>query len=215
MSTAAVADANATALAPAKKGKKKLILIIAVALLVLAVGGVGAMLLLKKKSHDAEGDAEHSGPSERRATASGGVIKPAERSAPVFVPLEPFTVNLADRDAERYVQVGITLEVTDAHTGEQIKLYMPAIRNHFLLAIADNTSTELLAREGKLRLGEKLRREAARALGYTVPEMESEPSPKDAAASEDERPAKKRRNNAKEDIDLPVRAVQFSNFIIQ
>ncbi|MCK7493223.1 MAG: flagellar basal body-associated FliL family protein [Comamonadaceae bacterium] len=27
------------------------------------------------------------------------------------MPLDPFTVNLADRDAERYAQVGITLEV--------------------------------------------------------------------------------------------------------
>ena len=30
---------------------------------------------------------------------------------PAFVPLDPFTVNLADREAERYAQVGITLEL--------------------------------------------------------------------------------------------------------
>ncbi|MDQ2779338.1 MAG: flagellar basal body-associated FliL family protein [Pseudomonadota bacterium] len=213
---AAVPDAAASAQAPAKKGKKKLIIIIAVAVLVLAAGGAGAMLLLKKKPHEGDADAEHSETSEHGATAGAGVVKPAERPAPVFVPLEPFTVNLADRDAERYAQVGITLEVEDAHIGEQIKLYMPAIRNHFLLAIADNTATDLLAREGKLRLGEKLRREAARALGYTVPEMAAEPAPKDAGESDDAKPkTKKKKSGKKEELDLPVRAVQFSNFIIQ
>ena len=210
MSTAAAAAADATASAPAKKGKKKLIIIVAVAVLVLALGGVAALLLLKKKPHDGDADAEA---GERGATVSESVVKPADRPAPVFVPLEPFTVNLADRDAERYAQIGITLEVADAHTGEQIKAYMPAIRNHFLLAIADNTATELLAREGKVRLSERLRREAARALGYTVPEMESkEPAP---AAAEGEKPKQSKKKGAKEKIELPVRAVQFSNFIIQ
>ena len=214
MSTAAVADAAATAPAPAKKGKKKLIIIVAVAVLVLAVAGIGAMLLLKKKPHDGDADAEHAAAGEHSATASAGVIKPAERPAPVFVPLEPFTVNLADRDAERYAQVGITLEVADAHTGEQIKLYMPAIRNHFLLAIADNTATDLLARQGKVRLGEKLRREAARALGYTVPESETEPQ-EEAAADGAKAKKKKKTGGAKDEIELPVHAVHFSNFIVQ
>jgi flagellar FliL protein len=39
----------------------------------------------------------------------------------VFVPLEPFTVNLADREAERYAQIGMTLEIEDAKVGDQIK----------------------------------------------------------------------------------------------
>lgn len=221
MSTAAVADAAAAAPAPApaKKGKKKLIILIVVAVLVLAIGGVGAMLLLKKKPHDGEADGEHAEAGDH-ASASGGVIKPAERPAPVFVPLEPFTVNLADRDAERYAQVGITLEIADAKTGDQIKLYMPAIRNYFLLAIADNTATELLAREGKIKLGERLRRDAARALGYTVPEMAAEGGAKkeakgDAESDEDKPAKKKKKASAKEEIELPVRAVHFSNFIVQ
>jgi hypothetical protein len=53
----------------------------------------------------------------------------------VFVPLDPFTVNLADRDAERYAQIGVTLEIEDAKVGDQIKAYMPAIRNNILMAM--------------------------------------------------------------------------------
>ncbi len=219
MSTAAAASTDAPA--PAKKGKKKLIIIVAIAVLLLGGGGAGAMLLLKKKPHDSGADGEHAEqgePAGGKSAANGGVIKPEARPAPVFVPLEPFTVNLSDRDAERYAQVGITLEIDDAKTGEQIKTYMPAIRNHFLMALADSSAADLLARDGKLRLAEKLRREGARALGYTVPEMAAEPEPDEAAADDEEAPkkkSKKPRKKAKVELDLPIRAVHFSNFIIQ
>ncbi len=217
MSTAAVAPADAAP--PVKKGKKKLIMIIAIAVLLLGGGGAGAMLLLKKKPHDADADGDHAEQSEHSATpsASAGVIKPEPRPAPVFVPLDPFTVNLADRDAERYAQVGITLEIDDAKTGELIKTYMPAIRNHFLLALADSNAADLLARNGKLRLAEKLRREAARALGYTVPEMAPEPEADEADAEGGDAPKKKAKKPKKKvkELELPIRAVHFSNFIIQ
>ena len=39
---------------------------------------------------------------------------------PVFVELDPFTVNLADKESERYAQIGLTLEIDDAKTGEDL-----------------------------------------------------------------------------------------------
>ena len=48
-----------------------------------------------------------------------------------------FTVNLADRDAERYAQLGVTLELDDTKTGDLVKAYMPAIRNKTVLHIMD------------------------------------------------------------------------------
>jgi flagellar protein FliL len=134
------------------------------------------------------------------------------KAVPAFVPLDPFTVNLADRDADRYAQIGITLEVDDAKTGDQIKNYMPAIRNNILMAIADRTAGELLGRDGKAQLAERLRRETARALGYEVGDDE-------AAADEDEeeeKPKKKKKKSARKPaVVLPIKAVHFSNFIIQ
>ena len=41
------------------------------------------------------------------------------KAVPVFVPLDNFTVNLADREAERYAQIGISLELNDAKAGEE------------------------------------------------------------------------------------------------
>jgi flagellar protein FliL len=198
---AAVADAGAP-----KKGKKKMIVILA-AVLALAGAGGGAVLMMKKKAQDAaaeseDGEAEHGGSHAKAAS------KRDPKAVPTFVPLDPFTVNLADREAERYVQVGITLEVDDAKVGEQIKNYMPAIRNNILLALADKTAAQLMERDGKAKLAEQVRRETARAMGYEVSDPDEE------EAEDDDKP-KKRKKKAKKEAPLPVSAVHFSNFIIQ
>jgi flagellar FliL protein len=196
------AAAPATAAAP-PKGKKKLIVIIAVALLVVLGGGGAALMMMKKKAAAAEG--------EDGAAASSTAAAPAEAAhkeagaPPTFVPLDPFTVNLADPGADRYAQVAITLEVADAHGAEEVKTYMPAIRNNVLLAISERTAADLMGREGKSKLAESIRRDASRAMGFDVPDDEA-----DGAA----KPAPARKKKAKQ-AELPIKAVQFSNFIIQ
>ena len=134
----------------------------------------------------------------------------------MFVPLEPFTVNLADRDAERFAQVGITLEFNDPKMGEQVKLYMPAIRNNVLMAIADRTAAELLGREGKDKLARKVANAATRALGF---EAEDDDEDEEAAAAEDNAKTKadpkKKKKKKRRPPESPVKAVHFSNFIIQ
>lgn len=190
MSTATATDAPLPT-----KGHKKLILIVALALLLLGGAGGGALLLLKNSAQEEIAEDEDGAPAPGTRTSSG---------SPTFVPLDMFTVNLADRNADRYAQIGITLEIDGSGTGDRIKAFMPAVRNNILMAIADRTAGELLAREGKTELAERVKRETARALGYQVPD----PEPEDAAA-----PARKKARVA--ETSLPVRAVHFSNFIIQ
>jgi flagellar FliL protein len=194
--------------APAPKGKKKLIIIIAaVAALVLVGGGGGAYFLMKKKA-TVEADAEAA--AGEGAAPAHAAEKHDPKAAPVFVPLDPFTVNLADREADRYAQVGITLEIEDAHIGDQIKAYMPAIRNNILMAIADRTAGDLMGRDGKTRLAERLRRETSRVLGYAVPDEDG------AAGTENGgKPEPKTKKQLKAEAEMPVKAVHFSNFIIQ
>jgi flagellar FliL protein len=217
MSTAATAT-EAPVAAPAK-GKKKLIIIIAAVLAVVLIGGgAGAYFMMKKSAAAADAAAAADGDEGGAATASdhapaksGG--KKDAAHAPVFVPLEPFTVNLADREAERYAQIGVTLEIEDAKVGDQIKTYMPAIRNNILMAIADRTAADLMGRDGKTRLAQRIVRETSRALGYAV---EDEPGEEAAAAEDDHAPAKKPAKRKKKSSEpLPVKAVHFSNFIIQ
>ena len=84
---------------------------------------------------------------------------------PVFLPLDLFTVNLADRDAERYAQVGVTLELADPKTSDLLKAYMPAVRNDVLMLIAHKKAAELQDRAGKLELAREIRRVALKPLG--------------------------------------------------
>jgi len=199
MATAAPPTITTEAPPPAK-GKKKLIIMIAVAVLVLAGGGGAAVVLMKKKPAAAEGE---DGEPVAHAVAHD------PKAVPVFVPMDPFTVNLADREAERYAQVGITLEITDAKVGEQIKAFMPAIRNNILMTIADRTAGELADREGKLQLAEKIRREASRAMGVEIEQEEPE-------VVDEEAPKKTKKKAKKKAAQvLPIKAVHFSNFIIQ
>ena len=218
MSAAAAADAP-----PPAKSKKKLVILIAVVAVVLAGGGGAAVFMMKKKAAaealeagdgETSADASATNAGDATADAHGPAKAGAKRdpaAVPVFVPMDPFTVNLADRDAERYAQIGVTLEIIDAKTGDQIKNYMPAIRNNILMAIADRTAAELMGREGKTRLAEKIKRETARALGYEVggdDEAESGPA--------EDQPAKALKKKKKPAAAvLPIKAVHFSNFIIQ
>ncbi len=203
MSAATAVDA-----APPAKGKKKLIIIVAAVLAVVLGGGGAAMVMMKKKAADSEESAEaDAGKPSKKAAA-----KRDPKAVPLFVPLDPFTVNLADRNADRYAQLAVTLEIDDPTLELQLKNYMPAIRNNILLAIADRTAGELLARDGKERLAQRIMRETSRALGYDVPTEEE--LAEEEAEPQDESPKKKKRKKAAEP-DLPIRGVHFSNFIIQ
>ncbi len=214
MSTAA-AENNEVVEAPPKRslGKKKLLVLLAAALLRVAVAGGGLVFYLKKKRAAAEAEAE--------APAQAESVEAAKRDpkvVPTFVPLETFTVNLADTEAERYAQVGVTLELDDPKVADQIKAYMPAIRNNILMVLAHKTSQELLEREGKQKLAFEIKREAARALGVEIEDEWAAKQAKAAAKAASgsasgaapKPPAKKRIYEPS-----PIRQVHFSNFIIQ
>lgn len=191
--------AAATADAPAPKGKKKLLIIIIAAVAVLLLAGVGALLLLKKSPADEEdAGAAHAKPAVSKARDP--------HAKPVYVPLEPFTVNLADKEAERYAQVGITLELVDAETEGSLKTFMPAVRNNVLMLLAHKTSAELLERDGKEKLAKEVARETARGLGIEVEDEEDE---------DEEVSSKRKKRKRAPPPELPITAVYFSTFIIQ
>ena len=198
---AAATAPEATDAVPVAKGKKKKLIIIGAALaLLLAAGGGAAVFVMKKRAAAAAAAAEEDGGGAEKEAAEAKPVKADLKHAPTFVPLDPFTVNLADREAERFAQVGVTLELTDAKAGDLLKAYMPAIRNNILLALGSKTAAQLIERDGKLRLAEEIRREALRPLGYELAPV-ARTAPGKPAAEDDE--------------PVPIRAVHFSNFIIQ
>src|ERR1700749_763583 len=162
--SAAAAAADAPAAKPG--GKKKLVVMIAVAALVLGGGGVGALVFMKKQKAAAEAAAADADDSDAAPVKHEKKKEKGEK--PVFIPMDPFVVNLADHEADRYAQIGITLEVPDEHVSEEIKTYLPAIRNNILLLLAHKPSTDLAGSEGKELLAREIRREALRAMGEEV-----------------------------------------------
>jgi flagellar FliL protein len=190
----AVAGADA-----AKGGGKKKLIIILIAVLVLVLGGGGAALLLLKKKAAAE---DEDGATSETAPAHAAA-KPG--TPPVFVPLDPFTVNLADKEVDRFAQIGITLEVQDAHTADTIKAYLPAIRSNVLMVLAHKTSGELLTLEGKQKLAREIMRESVRPMGIELDNDEE-----DVAGD-----APKKKKKKKHNVESPVSQVLFSTFIVQ
>jgi flagellar protein FliL len=196
-----MATAAPDAAPAAAGGKKKLILIIAIVLVVVLVGGVGAVLLLKKKP-PAEGEDGEEAESSQHVE----VAKPKPGTPPVFLPVDPFTVNLSDKDVDRYAQIAVTLEVVDQKTADMLKNYMPAIRSGVLMVLSHKSATDLLSKEGKEKLQKEIQAEAVRPLGFEV-ELEEE------APADEEAPKKKRKKKRAQ--MLPVTQVLFSQFIVQ
>ena len=208
--SAAAAAADAV---PAKSGgKKKLVLMVAVAALVLGGGGVGALVYMKKQKAAAEEAAAAAEDGDAEAAPAKHEKKKEKGEKPVFIPMDPFVVNLADHDADRYAQIGITLEVPDEHVGEEIKTYLPAIRNNILLLLAHKSSADLAGGDGKELLAKQIRREALKAMGEDVEDDDAEAAPAAEGASA---PARKKKKKAAAADTAPIRSVQFSSFIIQ
>ena len=84
--------------------------------------------------------------------AEAKVAEPEKRKAPVFLPLEQFTVNLTTVTTDRYLQVGITLEVSGGDIADQLKQQMPVVRSRILLLLAAKTAEELASTAGKQKL---------------------------------------------------------------
>jgi len=199
--------AAAAAEAPAAKsgGKKKLVMMVAVGALVLGGGGVGGLMFMKKQKEAAAAAAEEG--DDAPAAKAPAKKHDDKKEKPVFVPMDPFVVNLADHESDRYAQIGITLEVADEHAAEDIKNYLPAIRNNILLLLAHKSSADLAGGDGKELLAKQIRKESLRAMGEEVEDDEDE----GAAASA---PARKKKKKKVAD-EGPIRSVQFSSFIIQ
>lgn len=182
------ATPNAAApVAPAPAKSKKLIVIVAVVALLAIVAAAAYVWMLQR---------QHSGADEDGAAA-------AEATVPTFLPLDNMVANLSDPGGDRFVQLGITLELADEKTAATVKQYLPSIRNGILMLVSQRTADELLTREGKEKLASDIQSEVAAPLGYGAKTKKRERD--DDMDEESPRRARK----------SPVRRVLFSSFIIQ
>lgn len=177
------------------KGKNKMVLILVIVLVLVLAGGAAAFFMFSRSS----GGDEEGGYAD-------SAKKAAPKAAPTFFPMDTMVVNLADPGGDRFAQIGITLEVEDQKTADQIKQFLPSIRSGILMLVSQRTSEELLLREGKEKLAKDILREVSKPLGYSVPkENLRKKNSDDEEGEEDQRRLPKN----------PVSRVLFSSFIIQ
>lgn len=120
---------------PAGKSKTKLFIIIGAVVVLLGGGGAAAWFLTQGSQHPGEAKSE-------------------PPKAPVFLPLETFTVNL--QGGEQYLQTDITLQVADEAQVEGIKLQMPRVRSRMLALLSSKQASELTTAEDKKKLTQEI-----------------------------------------------------------
>lgn len=144
------AAANQAEAPPKKKGKK--LLVMAIVMLTIGAGGA-AWHFMKPRPVDA---------------AAAKKAPPKKES--VFLPMENFTINLTSPAIDRYLQLGITLEVANPAIAEELKRQMPAVRSRILLLLASKTPEDLATTVGKQKLiGELLAEARAPLAGSELP----------------------------------------------
>lgn len=200
MSAAApTADASADA-----KPKSKKLLFIIVGVLVLALIGAGAAFFLLKQNQASE-EGEENGAQTEEARAPAPPPKRDPKALPTFLPLDAMVVNLADEGGNRFAQVAITLQLDDPKIGDEIKAYMPTIRNGILMLISQRTAEQMLAMEGKSDLTQDIIAEISGVMGYDYEDPRE-------SADETAKGGKPKRRRA---VYNPIQGVLFSSFIVQ
>jgi flagellar FliL protein len=128
---------------PAKKGKGKLVLILLILLALGGGAGGGAWWWMAKSQaasgHDAKAGGEHGG-----ITEESGVL-----------PLEQFTVNLADEEASRFLRVTVHLVIDQGDAVKEIeedKLKLMRVRSSVLELLTMQKSARVTTTEGKTEL---------------------------------------------------------------
>ncbi|MFW2455598.1 flagellar basal body-associated protein FliL [Methyloversatilis discipulorum] len=202
MAKAAATPDEAGADAPKKKGNKMLVIIIAL-LVVVILGGAAAFFMMGGNHADegedgeevvAEDDHEAAAKEAKKAKLKKKKDAEAKGLPPVFVELDPFTVNLQPETAvDQYLQVKATLRVDEQPAADNLKAYMPEIRHRVLMLLSGKKASELGSAEGREQLAEDIKH-AVNAIVGEVP--------------------RNRKGEPEEPIG-PVESVLFTSFIVQ
>jgi flagellar FliL protein len=138
---AATANAAAAAAAPQKPPSSKLKLMVIALVPLLAAGGGGTWWYLHR--------------ADAAAAAAGGEAAHPTKS-PVFMTLEPFTVNLVEEGGDHYLQIGIVFQVDDSKVADDTKAYMPIVRDRILRLLSAKRPSDIASSDGKHKLIEEI-----------------------------------------------------------
>ncbi len=141
-----MAKAQQTEAAPANEQAKpkrslKKILILAVVGFLFIGGGLGAYILMSDDAPAAKETKESHAPSKHAVT----------------MPLDPFLVNLADKESRRYLKLKVELEVDSEGSAKELEKSLPRIRDALILLLSSKTYLDLSTYEGKQQLKQEIK----------------------------------------------------------
>jgi flagellar FliL protein len=136
------------------RSSKLVIVLLSVALAAVLTGG-GVYYLMSPRDGEAPA-----------AAAAAAVAVPEK---PIFVTLEPVTVNVRSDGRPRFLHVGMALKVRDEQTKTRIVEFMPEVRSRLLLLLSNRPPESLVTTEDKARLAEEIRFDLSRPLGAGSP----------------------------------------------
>lgn len=183
----AAAAAEKTNAPPATKSKKMLIIVSVIAVVALLGGGAAGYFLMK--------------PAHPPAKEAAATEETHPEAPPKYVALGTFTANLIHEEGDRYLQVAISIKISNPELEEKIKASNPEILHHVNMLLQSKRPSELSTLEGKDNLSYDIKSQVEQVLGLSKAEPDNH-SPQSESS-----PA--RRTNT------GIEEVLFTSFIIQ
>ncbi len=88
---------------------------------------------------------------------------------PIFVALEPLTVNLQSDGRPKFLHLGVVLKVSDETAQSRISESMPELRSRLLLLLSDRAPASFATPADKVALAEQIKAELNRPLAPGLP----------------------------------------------
>lgn len=98
--------------------------------------------------------------------ANNAQPKQEEITAPIYIPLDTFTVSLAPNQNEDYrvLYIGLTLRVKDENSKVLVEKFLPEIRSRLLIVFSEKTADSLATHDGKHALIDEIKNVVSKPL---------------------------------------------------
>jgi flagellar FliL protein len=106
--------------------------------------------------------------NQHHAETAAAPVLPA---APIFVALEPITVNLQPNGRSRFLHVGVTLKLPDAKAQALVTEYLPEVRSRLLTVLSNRASEALITPEDKAKLAAEIMASLNQPLVANLPSL--------------------------------------------
>ena len=145
-----------------KKSKVLIILIIIILLALLGGGGYYAYITFFQKPEvvEASGEKKDSKKDETLPDEKGEKAEKKDSDIQpnlgVMVPLEPFVINLANSQGNRFLKVSVTLELSSPEVHAEVNENLQKITDSILILLSSKSFDDVYSVQGKFRLKDEI-----------------------------------------------------------